>query len=97
MSEKFKTSDADFKYFSDRGRYWQRLFGLLDWEIVYMHKNDPGALAWCQADFESRGCVIGLSVDRTTKPTKESLDLAVFHEIRYTGKWRYVVPTLWTL
>jgi len=83
-----KTNATDFKFFKRRVNYWIRLFGLLDWNPVFIHKDlgdDPdlcGALAGMTADPPHRIATFYFNIDRGEDDLSEdAIDYDARHEV----------------
>lgn len=77
---KFVTSEEDFKAFQEEVLYWQKYFGLLDWEIECFHEK-ISSRARIHYQFSQRRAEIYLNVEYPVKPYHRDICDSAFHEI----------------
>jgi len=80
--KEFKTTEKHFKVFVRECKKWINKFGLLGWEINYVHEDlDPKARATCTADLDGRLVLLNLSVSLDLDPTDVAIKRVAFHEV----------------
>jgi hypothetical protein len=76
------TTDSDFRLFIQEFEYWQKKFGLLDWEILFEKKYSKGLVASLSYNMLSRGCIVMLSSKIPSREyNKLSIMMSAFHEV----------------
>lgn len=82
-----KTTKTDFREFETWIRYYERKFGLMDWNIDVKHEDlsrtkHADAIAWCYPNMDNKFCCIRLN---KTLPNaadiKVSMRRVALHEI----------------
>jgi hypothetical protein len=76
-------TDADqFEVFRQEASYWLREYGLLGWEIHFIHEERENARASCTTYGAGRICLFTLATTWTAiEPTYESIAESAFHEV----------------
>lgn len=79
---KGKTSKADFELFVEEAKGFLELFGLLDWQVEFEHR-DLDSRANCRFSVQGRQAYITLGKDWTKHDTvsPERLRRSAFHEV----------------
>lgn len=78
----YEITEEDFNLFVREGKYWQKFFGLLDWEIIYVLAASRDHRAWCSVgELKDRVAEIGLAHRWEIQPTDKQIRRTVFHEI----------------
>jgi len=78
----YKASKKELEVFKTEAKKWIRVFGLVDWEIVYGYDEANDCRASCTADKESMIALIYLSRDwNTYKPKLSEIRKMAFHEV----------------
>jgi hypothetical protein len=82
MQTEWRTTMADFRTFKRFVAKWIRKFGLTNYRVICLHKDNteaPGAYGW----FQSQGNVanIGLGAVWDQPITTKALELAACHEV----------------
>jgi hypothetical protein len=99
---KTSTTDKDFELFKRECKYWISKFGLIGWDVRYIHKDDADGDAAAYFvppnDITTRNCYLGLAVnDFKQKLTANYIKSCAFHEVcelllhrmQYLAKARY--------
>jgi hypothetical protein len=76
----FKTTEEDFEVFKQEVLYWQKYFGLLDWQIQCIHKKID-ARAMVDYRFSARYTKVFLNTEYNIKPTHREICDSAFHEV----------------
>lgn len=81
-----KTSDSDFALFKEECGRWIEYFGLKQWSVSFEHMRKDSVLAQVSYNFESKGCLLRLSLEWPGENFKlgiesEHIKRAAFHEV----------------
>ena len=80
-----KTSKEDFELFKAECWKWIRFFGLINWEIAFMHKEcTSSSMAWIEPYESDKVVLIFLNkiwIDDKYFYSKDEIKLLAFHEI----------------
>lgn len=76
------TTDSDFKLFIKEFEYWQKRFGLFNWEVSFEKKYVKELVAGLNYDVVSRSCMAILSSKIPSREyNKLSIMVSAFHEV----------------
>ncbi len=81
-----RTTEEHFKIFKKECEYWVNFFSLKEWFIYYYHtdadKPIKDAVAWMQANDDSKNVHISLAIDwKTFEPNEYEIKKFAFHEV----------------
>lgn len=78
-----KTTKKDFKVFIEEAKKWIGIFGLKDWEVFYMHKEDVSdTRASINVDLNGKIACLYLTPDwEGWDVDSEAIRMVAFHEV----------------
>ena len=94
-----KTTQKHFKLFKKECKKWIKTFGLLNWEVDFIHRLSDEGIASTKYLYDNKWCEISLNKNWVnTKPTNYEIKRSSFHEamelflvsIRTIAESRYI-------
>ena len=82
MTETYPTSKKDFQLFQDEFKYWLNVWGLMDWEIWFDHKELEGCRAQIYVNETGRIATAELNSEWDNPFDEAELARVAFHEAR---------------
>jgi len=79
-----KVTDATFKFFCRKVRYWLKQFGVTDWTVFFAQEKRDDCEAGVRIDYENRGLtfVLPTYLDDTSRRV---IDHSAIHEVAHAA------------
>ena len=77
----YKTTKKDFSEFKKECEYWIEYFGLLNWQVYFIHELRDGSRACMWIDIPGKVSTIQLSTIFNGTPQKNEVKKSGFHEV----------------
>ena len=77
----YKTTKKDFAEFKKEAEYWQKYFGLINWDFFYDHNKNDGSRASIFANVQGRNVTFLLATEWNYPAEKNEVKRCAFHEV----------------
>jgi hypothetical protein len=77
----YKTTRKDYKYFSERVKYWQEKFNLGDWRIELCLEELEDVMAECQMWYDSHGAHVRMNTNFPNPIDRQYINKLALHEV----------------
>ncbi len=77
-----KVTDATFKFFCRKCRYWLKQFGVTDYTVYFLHEQIHDCAAEVRVDSEGRGLTFVFPKE-SEDTSRQSVDHSAIHEVAH--------------